>query len=528
MIDGEPQTFRWTRRTAWALLLLLCLGPVLAVFLPVLLSPGESLAQLGEVLTSVRRGVLLTKTCGMAAATALLACLVGLPFGCWLEERRIPWRNGVACLLIAPLLVPQHVLAVAWIDVLGQQGLLARWGLPHLSPYGPLGVVFVQALAWYPIPLIAVWYRLRHLDPGLRDAARTLADGRTRFLRVTLPLLMPALRTSAVILFVLSLLSFSVPSLLQVDGFTVEIFTSFNSLLDQRQAVLVALPLVLTGVVAMGWMTRKYSRSPLPRAAVSSPGQSMGWSRWMALGLFVGATVALPIAAMLARVGGAAALLRAWHTGASEIGTTALLGVVGASATLLLVLPLTMGAGRMARWAGWIAAMAYLVSGPVFGAGLIQLWNHAGVPGFLYDRFPILLIAVVGRYALFAWLGCALARQWLPTATIDAARNLGASPRELLLRVALPQIVRPLLATWACLFVLIAGELECIILVAPPGWVPVSLRMYTLMHYGPDGMVSALALVQAATAATILACLAVTYFAHGVYTPRESRYHTSR
>jgi preprotein translocase subunit SecD len=46
---------------------------------------------------------------------------------------------------------------------------------------------------------------------------------------------------------------------------------------------------------------------------------------------------------------------------------------------------------------------------------------------------------------------------------------------------------------------------ETTVLVAPPGWVPVSLRIFTLMHYGPAAAVSALALLQALATAGLLA-----------------------
>lgn len=76
------------------------------------------------------------------------------------------------------------------------------------------------------------------------------------------------------------------------------------------------------------------------------------------------------------------------------------------------------------------------------------------------------------------------------------------------------------------LFLLIMGELECIVLVAPPGWVPVSLRIFTLMHYGPTAMVSALALLQGLASLLVLWGLGALIKQNRVYTPGESRYHS--
>ncbi len=511
------------------LLLALCVAPVIAAFLPLILSPGESLRLSGELLTSPRLWGLWTRSCGIALGTALTATALGLAIGTCLNGPGLKRRRWLYATFAVPFLLPPHVLAVAWIDVLGQQGLLESWGIPTFSLYSTTGVIWVQCLTWYPIPMLLVVYRLQQIDPHLWESAQILSEPGPIFRRITLPLLYPALSTGFLAVFIFSLLSFSVPSLLQVPVFTVEIYSSFNSLLDQRQAVLLSAPMLLTGGF-LACIALRRGHALLPTLPRGNQGMAAGthYNRWSAcfLALFFGIAVVLPTLAMLYRIGAPHVLLSAWRTGAGEIGTSVLLGGLGATLLLVLVLPMTLLVPSRPAPLLWTSLLAYLVSGPVFGIGLIQVWNHAGPTGYLYDRFPILLIAVLGRYALFAWLGCHLVAPWLPPDTLSAARNLGSGKVRTFLTITLPALRKPLAGVWACLFLLILGELECIVLVAPPGWVPVSLRIFTLMHYGPTSMVSALALLQTIVTALVLYGLAACIGRNKVYTPDKSRYHT--
>ncbi len=507
---------RWFYRLGVFAVYALCAAPVLAMLLPLLLSPLDSARDLIDLLSSGRLWGLWASTCGTALTTALLATAIGAPLGLLLDQPSFRERAWLRLLLTMPLLLPPHVLAVAWVDLLGQQGIVNgladRWGLPpHPFPlYSAAGVAVVQALSIYPIPLWCLWNAARQIDPALPEAARNLGAGPLARMRLLLPLVLPALISGALLVFVLSLLSFSIPSLLQTPVFTVEIFTSFNSFLDQRQAAVTALPLVGTGIAALVVAMRLHRRStpasvPSQTRRECARGTAAPWI-WLTIASVALVAIALPLFALAWRSLPPAALLAAWHTGTGEIGTSLLLATVGATLMIALALPLAWATSP--GWAHLIllpSALAWLASGPVFGVGLIQFWNHPGLQGWVYDHFPILVIAASGRNFIFAWLGCRLAIAWLPGETTEAARNLGASPWRTFCAIMLPQLRRPLLAVWACLAILIMGEVETTVLVAPPGWVPVSLRIFTLMHYGPAAAVSALALLQALATAGLLA-----------------------
>src|SRR5690606_25756312 len=121
-----------------------------------------------------------------------------------------------------------------------------------LPIYSTAGCIFVLGLAYYPIVAFATVLGLRRYDARLEEAALLVARRGHAFASITLPLLAPALISGAVLVFVLSLIEFSVPSLLQVNVYTVEIYERFSVSYDAPAAAAQSVPLVVTGVLVLG------------------------------------------------------------------------------------------------------------------------------------------------------------------------------------------------------------------------------------------------------------------------------------
>ena len=153
----------------------------------------RGLALLGDPRTDALRG--LAGSLGIGAAVAVLACLVGLPAGAAVGRYAFRGRGVVRFLLLAPVIVPG--LAVT----LGIQVFFVRWGLADTVP----GVVAVQLLPTVPYASTVLAAAFAGLEPGYGDAARALGAGPVRTLvRVTLPLLRPALALAALFAFLIS------------------------------------------------------------------------------------------------------------------------------------------------------------------------------------------------------------------------------------------------------------------------------------------------------------------------------------
>lgn len=131
----------------------------------------------------------------IAAATTLLAALIGLPAGRALGLYRFRGKGLVTLLLLAPAILPG--LAV----VFGLHGLFLRLGLTGSIP-GVILAHLIPVLPYMTLIMAAVFSRF---DTAYEDQARSLgATPFQTFRSVTLPAILPGLLTGALFAFLVS------------------------------------------------------------------------------------------------------------------------------------------------------------------------------------------------------------------------------------------------------------------------------------------------------------------------------------
>ena len=131
----------------------------------------------------------------LGALTSAISTIVGILASLALVRYRFPGKNAVTTLLIAPLLIPEVVLAVALL-------LFLRWlELPKSFALLLLGHVIFTL----PFVVLVVQARLVAIKPEYEEAALSLgANPVQTFFSVTLPLLMPAVLAGMLFAFTMS------------------------------------------------------------------------------------------------------------------------------------------------------------------------------------------------------------------------------------------------------------------------------------------------------------------------------------
>ena len=106
-----------------------------------------------------------------------------------------------------------------------------------------------------------------------------------------------------------------------------------------------------------------------------------------------------------------------------------------------------------------------------------------------------MLIACVARYFIIAQMSISSAMNNMQPSLEEAAKVAGVSWWSRVTGIVLPSVRPALVATGGLCFILCFRELDAIALVCPPGWTTLPVRLFTLMHYGPSQLVSALCVV---------------------------------
>ena len=155
----------------------------------------------------------------LVAAGTTSACLaVALPLA-WISHKYdFAGKPLFSAVVLVPMILPPFVGAIGMQQMLGRYGVLnALLGTDFdwLGRARYFGVVAIQALALYPIVYLNASAALANVDPAMDEAAANLGcPGWKRFLRVTLPLIVPGLFAGCTIVFIWSFTELGAPLML--------------------------------------------------------------------------------------------------------------------------------------------------------------------------------------------------------------------------------------------------------------------------------------------------------------------------
>ncbi|MFZ2164226.1 MAG: iron ABC transporter permease [Propionibacteriaceae bacterium] len=115
-----------------------------------------------------------------------------------------PGKKLLHALTLLPMISPPFAVATALITMFGRRGIISYKLLGfEFDVYGLQGLVIVIAMTFAPLAYMNIRGMFENLDPSLFEAAKALGASETRILfRVTLPMVVPALLASFLILFV--------------------------------------------------------------------------------------------------------------------------------------------------------------------------------------------------------------------------------------------------------------------------------------------------------------------------------------
>jgi putative spermidine/putrescine transport system permease protein len=207
----------------------------------------------------------IVRTAVMGLATALLTTVIAYPIALLITVAGPRVRGLLLLLAIAPMLTSSVARSFGWV-MLSNQGLvntvLTELGMERpLQMIGTMGAIVVAlAEIFLPYAVLGMVSGFGRISPTLEDAARTLgARPLAVFRKVTLPLSMPGVIVSLILVFVLSISSYVTPRILgggQVFVLGTEIFDEAKVTLNWPLAASLSLVLLVlfaafTGVSAL-------------------------------------------------------------------------------------------------------------------------------------------------------------------------------------------------------------------------------------------------------------------------------------
>lgn len=541
----RPMAQRFARFATRPLLLFfgaavgICLvaGPVVGTVVRSVLAPrlhaaGLTLVNFAALFSNPHFYDAVINTAIAGTGATVLSCLFGFSLSWIVARTDIPGRSWFGILNLVPFFLSPYVGAVSWIYLAAPySGLLQNVGAQFgLSPnfiniYSIGGVIWVLALFYTPYVYLFLIGPMQSMDAALEDAARVHGARFWYTLRhITIPLLMPALMSGALIVFVTSAGLFDVPLALAAPKGIRMMPTQIYGLLqypaDFGRASAFGV-LVMTVTVFFTVLQRRFvskrrfetitGKGYRPRTVrLRAPGRAAALAFEL---IYIGSSVGLPLVALIF-----VSLSPIW-TGLPDfsrftlenyryvlfdysltrtaIANSLILAFSGASIGVVLsVLQAYYLLHGRSRGRGLIDAILSLplgIPGIILGLGVLILFIRTP----LYGTLGIILFAYVARFSPFSTRSVSAMMLTLNPELEQSARGCGATWWQSIRYVTLPLLRPAIAAAWLMLFVVFIRELGSTILLYAQGTETISVALVNLSEQN-FGYVAALAVTQTA------------------------------
>ena len=447
-----------------------------------------------DTLWSVRTLRLIGRSFALTALVATSATVVGVG-GAWILARTdVRFTRVWGVFFALPLVVPSYVLALAFVSATGPRGLIAGFtGLatPHLI--GLPGAWLALTIATYPYVYLITAAAITKIDPALEEAARSLGASPSRVFRtVVLPQLRPAVGAGALLAALYTLSDFGAVSLMRFDAFTRVIYAQYSGRLDRTPAIVLSIALIaIAGVFIWGeqhtrgkgsYFTRSVMRPP-PRHHLDTL-QRVGAIAVLGAASFIGVVVPVTVLVswLVRAIGSGADIFVPWKAigGSLTAGTlAAILAMVGAIPIVVLSVRY---ASKATLWVERAVFTIFSLPHITVAIAVVAFTIRYATP--VYQSILVLGLVYASMFLAQATSAAKASLLQVNPALEDASRSLGKGLVATYLRVTLPLMARGLLAGGALVFVTTLKELPATLLLSPPGFTTLAVRIWSAADEG--------------------------------------------
>ncbi len=454
----------------------------------------------------------------LGALVAVAGTAVGYLFAFAIARADVPWKGFFRVIATFPIISPPFVLSLASILLLGRQGFITRtvfqgqWD-PHI--YGLRGLVLVETIAFFPTAFLIMLGVLQAIDPALEESSLNLGANRWQVFRtVTLPLSIPGLASSLLVVFVESLADFGNPIILSGNFhvLSVQAYLHITGMVDfaggAALAVILLLPTLAAFLLQKYWVGRKsyvtVTGKPSPARLSAEP-----MTRRLLFILCLAVTGVILLLYGTVVFGSFVTLWGANYTFTLKhyvyvfnIGTrylrdtlilagvaTPITGILGMIIAFLVVRKQFVGKGLM----DLTSMLTFAVPGTVVGIGYILAFNER--PLLLTGTGAIIVLLFIFRNVPVGIRAGVAALQQVDKSIEEAATNLGAGSARTFATITLPLITPAFFSGLAYSFVRSMTAISAVIFVVSGRWNLITVAILGLVENADMSQAAAFSLV---------------------------------
>jgi iron(III) transport system permease protein len=475
--------------------------------------------------------------------SAIVATALAL-FLAYLNTRtNIPFKFLFRILSIIPMMIPHILFSVSWVLLLNPSNGLINLFLQQVfnlhdslfNIYTLPGMILVEGLLDLPIAYLIIAPAMASFDVSLEESSKVCGASNLRTLiRVTLPVLRPAILASAILVVIRSLASFAVPSVIGMPGRIYVLATHIYRIIatgfaaDYGMAAAVGMS-ALTASITLIFLYRYLTSESEKYVTITSRGyrpslidlKKAKYPFFAIVALLSFVLVILPVVVLFytslvpySMVPSAKAFaMMSWRhwievlkdpISLLSLKNSVFLGIVGASLGVTLSIFISYVIVKVrTRAAGILESLSFLsfsFPGIVIGVGF--MWFFVRTP--LYATIWALLIGYIATYLPYGIRPLSSAFVQIHSHLEESSKVCGGGTLYTLRRIIIPLLIPGIVSGWILMATMFVRELTLSVVLSRPGTEVLAVQILRFAEDGLWGKLSALGIMMIFISTTLV------------------------
>jgi len=440
-------------------------------------------------------------------------------------------------------MIPHILFCVSWALLLNpSNGILNRllmdvFGLESalFNIYTLPGMILVEGLLDLPIAYLIIAPAMNSFDVSLEESSKVCGASHWRTLmRITLPVLRPAILASIILVIVRSLASFAVPSVLGMPGRIYVLPTHIYKIIssgfaaDYGQASAIGMSALAASIVLI-YLYRYLTSESSRFVTISGRGfkptlidlKAYKYPLFTFVGILSFILIILPVIVLLytsflpySMVPSLKAFsmmsLKNWYEVLKDplsllsLKNSLILGVGGATLGVILSIFVAYVIVKVrTKAAGILESLSFLsfsFPGIVIGVGF--MWFFVQTP--LYGTIWVLLIAYIATYLPYGIRPMSSAFIQIHSSLEESSRVSGAGAWTTMRRIVIPLLIPGIVSGWILMATMFVRELTVSVVLSRPGSEVLAVQILRFSEDGLWGQLSALGIIMIVISSTLV------------------------
>ncbi|NLK28827.1 MAG: iron ABC transporter permease [Clostridiales bacterium] len=201
----------------------------------------------------------------ISLTTTVISLILGTIIAYLFARYEIKGKGLLSILIVIASMSAPFIGAYSWILLLGRSGVITtffkNFGIIIPDIYGFVGIVLVLVMQLFPLVFLYVRGALKNVDNSLLEASQNLGcSGARCFIKIVLPIIIPTLLASGLLVFMRAFADFGTPMLIG-EGyrtFPVVLYNEFISEVGGDDGFAAAIAIIAIAITTLVFLMQKY------------------------------------------------------------------------------------------------------------------------------------------------------------------------------------------------------------------------------------------------------------------------------